>query len=102
MGWGIAVFLGISCKRLGRLGAILSSVILVLILFLSPSDAVRLNEFAIPSANTHQVDSAAGPDGNLCFTEVSGNKIERIIFFIRDAPLFSAALAEEVLQFSWE
>jgi len=91
------VLLGISCKRLGRLGTILSSVILVLILFPSPSDAVKLNEFTIPSANRHQVDSVAGSDDNLCFTEVSGNKIERIIFFIRGAPLFSAALAQQVL-----
>jgi streptogramin lyase len=42
------------------------------------NDAVTINEFPIPTAGSSPNSIAAGPDGNLWFTESDGNKIGRI------------------------
>jgi streptogramin lyase len=42
------------------------------------TDAKRYREFAVPTDSSHPFGIAAGPDGNLWFTEYSGNKIGRI------------------------
>ena len=40
--------------------------------------AGSISEFSVPSADSYPTGIAAGPDGNLWFTETSGNKIGRI------------------------
>ena len=40
--------------------------------------AQTITEFAIPTASSHPSEIAAGPDGNLWFTEEVANKIGRV------------------------
>ena len=42
------------------------------------SPAGSITEFPVPTANSHPIGIAAGPDGNLWFTEFDVNKIGRI------------------------
>ena len=41
-------------------------------------DGRRFREFAIPTSGSESQSIAAGPDGNLWFTEIYGNRIGRI------------------------
>jgi streptogramin lyase len=53
--------------------------LLAVVLFVSlPADAVTIKEFTIPTTNSTPRYITAGPDGNLWFTEMDGNKIGRI------------------------
>src|ERR1700704_1709230 len=42
------------------------------------ASAVTISEFALPTAGSEPFGIAPGPDGNLWFTELSGNRIGRI------------------------
>ncbi len=75
---------GYMLQRLFRSGrsqfcAMLFVLILGFVIFVSsPANAVTINEFTVPTANSNLGDIATGPDGNLWFTEFDGNKIGRI------------------------
>jgi hypothetical protein len=61
-------------------GGLLSLLICVLTLAAPTALALsgKIREFAVPTANSGPLDITAGPDGNLWFTETSGNNIGRI------------------------
>ena len=65
-----------SIRSLVLLGLVLGEV---LSMAASPAYAVkRITEYPIPTPSSVPEDIAAGPDGNLWFTESTGNKIGRI------------------------
>ena len=66
-----------SLTRRLRKGMVLSA----LALFLGLAEGARaqtMTEFPVPTADTGPTDITTGPDGNLWFTELSGNRIGRI------------------------
>jgi hypothetical protein len=60
------------------------TVLLLAVLFTSfaapmgADAAVTITEYAIPTGGSQPIGITAGPDGNLWFTELSGNKIGKI------------------------
>jgi streptogramin lyase len=72
--------------RLPRLAVFVASLgrIVAIVLFsagaglTSPASAQTISEFPIPTSGSYPWGIAAGPDGNLWFTENLGNKIGRI------------------------
>ena len=45
----------------------------------STASASAITEFTVPTGDSYPAGITAGPDGNIWFTEVSGNQIGRII-----------------------
>src|SRR5262245_32963137 len=60
--------------------SVVVAVVFCLMLWASPVGAQSgpLTEFSLPSANSGPSGIVAGPDGNVWFTEISGNRIGRI------------------------
>ena len=58
-----------------------TALVVVLALGLAPAalGAPVITEYAVPTAASYPVGITAGPDGNLWFTEYSGNKIGQLV-----------------------
>ena len=63
--------------KMGRLAINITLMVAALIMA-QIAGAVTMNEFPVPTANSTPFRITLGPDGNLWFTEYSGNKIGRI------------------------
>src|ERR1700730_2867726 len=71
---------GSNRRDLARPG-VRAAVLILALVVAGLTSSVRgqvITEFSIPTAGSSPVGIAAGPDGNLWFTEFSGNKIGRI------------------------
>jgi streptogramin lyase len=54
------------------------SLLAVVLLVSPPANAITINEFTIPTADSVPRYITAGPDGNLWFTEFTANNIARM------------------------
>ena len=67
--------------RVARRSLLLTGLVVGLTAGLAPAAqalSVTITEFPVPTAGGGALDITAGPDGNLWFTEGTGNKIGRI------------------------
>ncbi len=57
---------------------VLTTLPLIVCLLIRQAQAITINEYTIPTADSRPFQIIAGPDGNMWFTELTGGKIGRI------------------------